>query len=194
MKRVFILILTCGVVVMMSAEESDKGSHLKIDNSIQASLSIKNQFISVNNSAAYRFGFLGVGGGVKTFFGLSLPENRIAPYARLELGRFYLGLGPAFPAPQARVEEGYASVGASFLATAGLAPTFVQLGPGRLGLDASVDFLPTSHEAVQVDVSTDQGLLAAIIGGIVANVAANVAVFVVNTTKLSIGATYSISL
>jgi hypothetical protein len=191
---IVLLILSTPLIAQeKEGDQEGSRSYIKADTSIQASLSVKNQFLAVGASAVYRFGFLGLGAGVKSYFGLSLPENRIAPYARLELGRFYLGGGPAFAAPRATTDQGYVEVGDSMLLTAGFAPTFVQLGPGRLGLDASVDFLPTSHEVIQVEVSDEQGFLAYILASIIANVAANAAVFVVNTTKISLGATYSIS-
>lgn len=124
---------------------------LKGDVSGGGVLSIGGIHLSAKTSLSYQPGLIGIGGGVKGFYGFTLNDLYLAPFIKVDLGSLYLGAGGLFMLTEER--EGTATpipeVGQIALpfVTLGLAAPLGGEGPGRLGMDVSIDFAPTAIES-----------------------------------------------
>ncbi len=137
----------CSVVVSAQEEEENDGN-FELKGSISLGSSIATQYVSVHPAFVWKPSFFGIGIGVKSFLGLNYADIYAAPYGRIELSWFYIGAGASLsvkgPFDPAGIVIDVPT--ASFFATAGLAAPIIPLGPGKLGLDISLDFFISSIE------------------------------------------------
>lgn len=174
-KIIFILILITSLTPSFAeiAKTNKKDNGIRIDGGIALSGSIHSSFFTINPEVLYDFGFLAVGVGVNTMFGLTFSDIYIAPYAELELGWFYLAGGAIFelktpvpdsekaPAGFIKSEDGseispYIVIGAN--------AAIIPLETGAIGIDINLGFIPTATPIQVVDNSDN--FLANLIGSI----------------------------
>ncbi len=197
MKRLFVFSILALIAVLAAgtlfAEDVEPG--VRIDTGFGVSASIYESFITVTPKAVYDFGLAALGGGVKTYFGLDFADIYIAPFVAAELGWFYLyfGLDIMVKAPdEAASETGFAvpAYDENLLpfASLGMAPPLFSVGPGKLGLDFSVDFIAT---ASPVEVTDDTG---SFIGDAIGTIFSTITGFVFNLIKIGASLFYTISL
>ena len=140
MKKTTILIT---LLLLSTAPLWSLGAGLEAEVSVQGGSSIVSQYLTVNPSLVWRPTFVGLGGGIKNYIGLSEPGYYLAPYARVELGPLYVGAGASLPVAQPSEDEAVQMDPAPF-ATVGIAATPIPLGPGNLGFDVSLDGILTA--------------------------------------------------
>ncbi len=175
MKRL-IFILLCLSFAAFSFGESEKG--LRVDAEIGASFSLFSTYVTAHPKLMYDLGFPAVGAGVGAYFGTTFSDIYIGPFASLELGWLYFDIGGMFKVvdpDESKVENGYIDYYAESpvmpWAATGLAIPIFPIGPGKLGADISLGFIPTSSPIQTVDSGSILGdLIGAIFGNIITSV------------------------
>jgi hypothetical protein len=150
---ILVIVLAGGLVHVSAEEDGENGGQFELKGSISLGSSIATQYLSVHPAFVWKPSFFGLGIGVKNFLGLNYADIYMAPYARIELSWFYLGGGASLS-----VKGPYDPTGividvptVSLFATTGLAVPIIPLGPGKLGLDISLDFFISSIEVDDPD-------------------------------------------
>jgi hypothetical protein len=182
------LLILVPVALPAQTPRSGDASGLKLEVGTQVTSSIFATYWTLNPSAAYRFNRLGVGAGMKSWVGVSHEGIYIGPYARFELGWFYLGLGPLFLFRQTPV-FGWATVDGdrSSFALVGAGIPLLRLGAGRIGIDAGLEFsisapkIAVAYESENFITNTITSLVTSDWG------------FVASAVKLNVGLVYSVS-
>lgn len=111
--------------------------------STQFGSSIVSRYINLHASLVHQQDVAGFGGGIKNVIGISEGGYYIAPYARLEIGPFYLGTGASIPLAQPSQEEAATAELAPF-GTIGVFAAPWAVGTGSLGFDISIDAIFTA--------------------------------------------------
>lgn len=192
-KTLFVVILVCLIAVSASSQNAGP---IRLYTSAGASVSISSVYLTLNPQIRYAMSRFAVGGGVKNYLGLAFTDVYTAPYVVGSLGSLYLGLGATFrivdPDP-AKSETGYALPEAETegnlvpFITMGISKGIKGIGPGSLGFDISLDFLPSAVPVEEVDDSESD------IGDIIGSIIATAAEAIFNSAKIGIAALYTIS-
>lgn len=186
MKRILVALLVAVLVVGAAVGQArDDAGPVKVDLSAGLTSSVFAAHWSVTPSAVYRLGWFGLGAGLKSHFGIGHDALYLGPYARGEIGWFYLGIGPLFLLQQPEGSEwGEIERGATVIVPAGFQIPLLPLGPGRLGADLGLDFSVTPPKVVVDEYDN-------IFATIIASIAATVVGAVVGTIKVNAGLFYS---
>ena len=190
MKKTILLILLLAVSGLLFAQKAAPGP--RADLGIGAAGSIYQGFITATPKVLYDFGLLALGGGVKTYFGLSFKDIYAAPFITAELGWLYLygGISFVLKGPDESTSETgfvYLSEEEDFTPffSLGLAPPVIPIGPGKLGFDISADMIWTSSP---VEIVDDSGNFLA---DIIATIFATAITTVMNMAKVGFSVFYT---
>lgn len=175
MKKIILVLILISLTTFTFAE-NEKG--LRMDAEIGAAFSLFSTYVTAHPKLMYDLGFPAIGGGVAAYFGTTFSDIYIGPFASLELGWLYFDIGGMFKAvdpDEEKVESGYIDYYAEsdimpWVAT-GLAIPIFPIGPGKLGADISVGFVPTSSPVQDVDSGSVFGdFIGALFGTIILSV------------------------
>ncbi|THB64651.1 MAG: hypothetical protein D6B26_04670 [Spirochaetaceae bacterium] len=187
---------------VFSLHAEEPGPRLDLDTGM--SFSIYSSFFTIDPSVSFDTGLFAAGAGLKSFFGLRFSDVYLCPYARAELGWFYLAVGMSLmakgPVADLQAEDsesnqvdfftptpGEANGNMPYIAL-GFSPAFLGLGPGKLGFDSAIEVFPSNGLTEVVD--NQDNPIGNFIGTAIGTVIANG----INTVKLAISLTYSIQL
>lgn len=121
-----------------SAESAGQpGARLHLETNAGITASFFASSLVAEPNVVFRPRALGVGLGTKLFVGATQLDFVVAPFARLELGWFYLNGGYAFELVDA--PERYQMVEDGVLAAFGITPELLTARSGRLGVDVGLE-------------------------------------------------------
>lgn len=159
MKRlIFVIVVLVFFSSLALPAQEEQTTNFQYKTTFGIGSSLATQYLSLNPAFLWKPDFFGAGLGVKNFLGLNYGDIYIAPYLRSEFGWFYLGGGWTFPVKGPGDVGNVVEVPSSFFATLGLAAPIVDLGPGKLGVDISIDGFVSSIE-VDDPKSIEEALL-----------------------------------
>jgi hypothetical protein len=180
MKKIaFLLCILMLPVFIVSAD-----GYFSVDTTMSFGLCLNSAHFIPEAAGMYRNGILGVGGGVKTIFGLNFTEIYLAPYIKGQLGWFYIAAGAALAVKPPNEEPGYDYYlpGPPVMVMLGLSNTFISLGPGELGFNVGFSAFPSYFELEE----------AADVGGAIGNAVGGAIIAALTLIKVNLGIMYSI--
>ncbi|MFP4382521.1 MAG: hypothetical protein ACLFST_10055 [Spirochaetia bacterium] len=171
-------------ILMLSAFSASADGYFSVDTTMSFGLCLNSAHFVPEAAGMYRNGIFGIGGGVKTVFGLNYKEIYLAPYIKGQLGWLYLGVGaaPAVKGPNEKAGYDYYLPDPPVMVMLGLSNTFIPLGPGELGFNFGFTAFPSCFE---LEESTD-------VGGAIGNAVGGAIIAALTLIKVNLGIMYSI--
>jgi len=191
MKRMFLaVLLSAGTLASLPAAD------FHITPRVDIMAGIQGAFLTPSIALTWQPGLVGAGAEVKVPIGLSLGDRYVEAMALLKLGWFDLGAGVSamlVPPTGDTTDLTYpvSPGGLLFAARVGLTAPLLSLGPGKLGLDVSLDAFATETRLTQAPAPSSLGDL---IGQIIVYPFVWLFDMALNSVKLSAGVSYTIGL
>ena len=150
-------------LAFVAAERAD--AQLAAESGLFASAGLYGAYLGWTTHAVWNPGLLRAGLRLSVYTGTTQFPLHAVPFARGQLGWFYLQAG--WDLPLRGSPDGYQPLSDGIHAAAGIAPGVLPLGAGRLGIEVGLEYL---YKIPTVAPPTDQLLSGWGIGGWVADV------------------------